>query len=93
MLLHLALIPAIASGVSSRVLSVSAATANDAHMGPYINWPTERPVTPPHENTLRHVVRRINFKRDGSVTGFFDEDYANDADWKKFSNKGGALVR
>ncbi|KAF3034170.1 hypothetical protein E8E12_005640 [Didymella heteroderae] len=60
-------------------------------MGPPNDWHARQFATPSHEISLRHVGRRIKFKCDGSVSGFFDEDYANDADWKKFTEKGGAL--
>lgn len=92
MRLRLTLIAAIASCVAGRVLDVSQVTPNTSQMGPRADRSTGRPATPPHENPLRHVGRKIKFKRDGSVQGFFDEDYANDADWKKFTEKGGALV-
>ncbi|KAJ4341283.1 hypothetical protein N0V95_007289 [Ascochyta clinopodiicola] len=32
------------------------------------------------------------FRRDRAVHGFFDDDLASDADWKKFTDKGGALM-
>ncbi|KAJ4316879.1 hypothetical protein N0V94_005221 [Neodidymelliopsis sp. IMI 364377] len=40
-------------------------------------------------STTKHAVR---FRRDGAVQGFFDDEYADDADWKKFTKKGGALM-
>ena len=82
-----------ASGVASRVLNLGAGTAHNSQMGPARYNVTERPATPSHTRPQRHVGRKIKFKRDGSVTGFLDDDYANDADWEKFTNKGGALVR
>ncbi|KAF1923546.1 uncharacterized protein M421DRAFT_425767 [Didymella exigua CBS 183.55] len=56
-------------------------------MGPPNVWLTGRP-----ETSLRHVGRKIKFKLDGSVQGFFDDDYASDADWEKFTKKGSALM-
>lgn len=92
MRLRLILTAAIVSPVASRGLNLGAGTVNDSQMGPLgYNLP-ERPFSSHHEKPQRHNGRRIRFKRDGLVTGFFDDDYASDANWKKFTEKGGALV-
>ena len=93
MRLHFTIITAVATCIVSHALSVGAAASIDFKMGPPNDWHARQFATPSHEISLRHVGRRIKFKCDGSVSGFFDEDYANDADWKKFTEKGGALVR
>lgn len=89
------ILPTVAfpSCVASRVLNLGASITNNSQIGPPRYRLTESPVTPPHERLQHHAGRSIKFKRDGSVTGFFDDDYASDADWKKYIEKGGALVR
>lgn len=47
----------------------------------------------PFEDALTYTQPSARLKRDGAGQGFFDDDYASDADWTKFTNKGGALVR
>ena len=53
----------------------------------------ERSLATKFQRGQKQAARKIKFKRDGSVQGFFDDDYASDADWDKFTKKGGALVR
>lgn len=37
--------------------------------------------------------RKVTFRRDDPAQGFEGSDQASDADWQKFTAKGGALVR
>ncbi|KAJ4986345.1 hypothetical protein SVAN01_08162 [Stagonosporopsis vannaccii] len=44
------------------------------------------------KDTFGNARRSARLKRDDRVQSFFDEDFASEADWTKFTNKGGALM-
>lgn len=92
MRLQLTLITAITSCVAGRALNVGNPPSSSLQMGLLATTITEKPGALPRQVPPGHGRPRIKFKRDGSIQAFFDEDFANDADWKKFSEKGGALV-
>lgn len=79
--------------VASRALDSKGGTAKDSQMGPPRYALPNSSDTSPHTKSQDHTGRKIRFKHDGLVTGFFDDDEASDADWKKFTTLGGALVR
>jgi hypothetical protein len=84
---------ALVSCVASCVLDCGTGIADNSQMGPSRYKLPGRSATLPQKRSQRPAGRKVKFKRDGSVTGFFDDDYANDEDWERFTNKGGALVR
>jgi|SRR5690242_18137206 len=51
-----------------------------------------RSALPQHKKSLPYARSGARLTNDGAARGFFDEDYASEADWTKFTNKGGALV-
>lgn len=83
---------AITVSVAGSALNVGGATFRDSHMAPYTRKRSMVPELPDNRGPVAKARRAIQFRRDGAVQGFFDDDYASDADWKKFTEKGGALV-
>lgn len=82
----------IAICVVGRAFDVDNATPSSSQMGRQARDLIGKPEPPALRRLLKQAQRKIRFKRDGAVQGFFDDDHASDADWKKFTEKGGALV-
>ncbi|KAF2621471.1 hypothetical protein BU25DRAFT_379643, partial [Macroventuria anomochaeta] len=51
-----------------------------------------KPGPPAYEDQIKQSGRKIRFRRDSVVHDFFDGDHASEVDWKKFAEKGSALM-
>jgi hypothetical protein len=85
-----AVILTVTAFVAGGALEVSGPMTNFNHMDPPFRMAKTEPVE--SYTSIAKVRRAIKVRRDRTVQGFFDDDYANDADWEKFTEKGGALV-
>ncbi|XPS75852.1 hypothetical protein M3J09_007918 [Ascochyta lentis] len=73
-------------------LDVHKTTPNVSRMAHNIKASIQEYGLPAHYSPPEQTQHTSRLKRDGAAQGFFDDDLASDADWKKFTEKGGALM-
>lgn len=93
MRLHLTLIAIIlATFAAGRTLDLGEKTFGASQMARNTREELSGSRIPVKRSPQKHTRQTTKTRRDGAVHGFFDDDLADDADWRRFTEKGGALV-